>query len=208
MRSTGCSTYAWIIRFVFRLHWRWGCGMGSHGWWRYCLAGIHMIKRGIRNGNGTKGITGSRYCGDRSGGLFFAADCHFAGLCDCIQSTLVQKFHPEPGWVGMRLSFQLFFNHLLITETVLSAAIGALPGDPVAGHAPDIFVHAGLADAESASASPAKEEFLPAAVALLKRFAAPVSFSNGAGGLGHMSSCRLFASMVLQVRRPISPKRK
>lgn len=107
-----------------------------------------------------------------------------------------------------RPSLQLFFNHLLIAKTVLSTAIGALPGDPVAGHAPDIFMHAGLADAESTSALPAKREFLPAAVALLERFAAPASFSNWTGGLAHMSSCRLFASMVLQVPRPLLPERK
>jgi hypothetical protein len=97
-------------------------------------------------------------------------------------------------------------SRLLITKTVLVAAIGALPGDPVAGHAPDILIHTGLADAESTSALPAKGKFLSAAVALLKRLAAPASFANGAGGWGHMAmaSCRLFISMVLQVRRPHS----
>jgi hypothetical protein len=46
-------------------------------------------------------------------------------------------------------------------------------------------MHAGLADAESTSTLPAKGKFLPAAVALLERFAAPADFSNWTGGLGH-----------------------
>lgn len=85
------------------------------------------------------------------------------------------------------------FSFLLIAKTVLSTAIGALPGDPVAGHAPDIFMHAGLADAESTSTLPAKGKFLPTAVALLERLAAPASFSNWTGGLGHHADtiCRL-----------------
>jgi hypothetical protein len=51
---------------------------------------------------------------------------------------------------------------LLVAEPVLGAAIGTLPGDAVAGHAPDILIHAGLADAEAAAAAPA-EGLRPAA---------------------------------------------
>lgn len=54
---------------------------------------------------------------------------------------------------------------LLVSEPVEAAAVGALPGDPVAGHAPDVFLHAILADLESAPAGPAKGHLLIAAVA-------------------------------------------
>ena len=54
---------------------------------------------------------------------------------------------------------------LLISEAVLAAAVGALPGDAVARHPPDILVHADLADAETATAGPAEGLGLPAAVA-------------------------------------------
>jgi hypothetical protein len=56
---------------------------------------------------------------------------------------------------------------LLITESVHPAAIGALPGDMVAGHAPDIFLHACLADGEPAAAAPTEPEDAITAVALL-----------------------------------------
>jgi len=74
---------------------------------------------------------------------------------------------------------------LLIAEPVLAAAIGALPGDAVARHAPHIFVHAGLADAETAAALPAKGERLPATVALLNRVAAFVFSAGRFGRIGH-----------------------
>jgi len=53
---------------------------------------------------------------------------------------------------------------LLVPKPVESAAVGALPGDPVAGHAPEVFLHAFLADLESAPASPAKGHLPVAAV--------------------------------------------
>jgi hypothetical protein len=55
----------------------------------------------------------------------------------------------------------------LISKPVLAAAIRALPGDAVAGHAPHICIHAGLTDLESAAAPPAEHEFTPTAVALM-----------------------------------------
>jgi len=53
----------------------------------------------------------------------------------------------------------------LVSKTVLCAAVRALPGDPIARHAPEIFLHTLLTDLESAPAHPAKRNFLIAAVA-------------------------------------------
>lgn len=75
-------------------------------------------------------------------------------------------------WIILQL------DGLLVAKTVLLAAVGALPGDTVAGHAPQVLVHAILADAEAAAAPPAEHERLPAALALLRGFAAP-SFPAG-----------------------------
>jgi len=61
----------------------------------------------------------------------------------------------------------------LIAESVLLAAVGTLPGDAIAGHAPQVLVHALLADAESATALPAEHEALSAALTLPWRFSAP-----------------------------------
>ena len=65
----------------------------------------------------------------------------------------------------------------LVAEPVLGAAVGALPGDAVAGHAPLVFIHALLADGKAAPANPAKGECLAAAVAYLALFAASFRFS-------------------------------
>jgi hypothetical protein len=69
-------------------------------------------------------------------------------------------------------------ENLLIAESVLVAAVGALPRDAVAGHAPQILIHAILADAETAPALPAEHEFPAAAMAKSRGLAAP-SFSVG-----------------------------
>ena len=53
---------------------------------------------------------------------------------------------------------------LLIPESVLLSAVGALPGNAVTGHPPQIFLHAGHADTEAAPALPAEWERLPAAM--------------------------------------------
>jgi hypothetical protein len=55
----------------------------------------------------------------------------------------------------------LFCHHgikspLLIPQAILTPAVRALPGDAVAGHAPEIFLHAILADGEPTPASPAE----------------------------------------------------
>ena len=56
-------------------------------------------------------------------------------------------------------------DFLLVAETVLLAAVRALPGDAVAGHAPHVFVHARLTDSEAAPAGPAERGYFPAAMA-------------------------------------------
>ncbi|CAB1061431.1 hypothetical protein D1BOALGB6SA_6204 [Olavius sp. associated proteobacterium Delta 1] len=66
----------------------------------------------------------------------------------------------------------------MVAKPILVAAIRALPGDGIAGHAPDVFIHTFLADIETTSALPAEAKFLAAAVALKASFfvaSAPVS---------------------------------
>ncbi len=54
---------------------------------------------------------------------------------------------------------------LLVAKPVLVAAIRAFPGYAVAGHPPKVFLHARLANSETASTPPAKWKFVAAAVA-------------------------------------------
>jgi len=56
---------------------------------------------------------------------------------------------------------------LLISESVLAPAIRALPGNPVAGHSPEILFHAVLAYGKPAPASPAERGCLAAAAAIV-----------------------------------------
>jgi len=67
-------------------------------------------------------------------------------------------------------------DFLLIAETILFAAIRALPRDTVAGHAPHIFIHARLTDSKTAPAGPAERGRLPAAMTGL--IPGPVPFST------------------------------
>jgi hypothetical protein len=53
----------------------------------------------------------------------------------------------------------------LVAESILPATVRALPGDGIAGHAPDIFLHTVLADTESTPAVPAEGKFPAAAMA-------------------------------------------
>jgi hypothetical protein len=88
---------------------------------------------------------------------------------------------------------------LLIAEAVLIAAVGTLPGNAVAGHAPQILVHAVLADTEAAAALPAEDERLPAALALPGRLLAPTSSACCVGKCTtHCLSCRSILSMVIK----------
>jgi len=56
---------------------------------------------------------------------------------------------------------------LLVAVSVLPSAIRAFPGNPVAGHAPLIFIHAFLAYGKPAPAIPAEHNCLAAAMTLL-----------------------------------------
>jgi hypothetical protein len=79
-----------------------------------------------------------------------------------------------------------FFKHpdyLLIPKPIHLPAIGALPGDVVAGHAPHIFIHAVLTDGEAATACPAEPEGLAAAMALLFTWSALSAGSSFLGSL-------------------------
>ena len=58
-----------------------------------------------------------------------------------------------------------FSKILLVAESVLIAAVRALPGNIVAAHSPDILVHALLTDAEAAATAPAESKNLIAAMA-------------------------------------------
>jgi hypothetical protein len=51
------------------------------------------------------------------------------------------------------------FVHLLVAEPVPAAAVRTLPVDIVAGHAPQIVMHASLAYQKAAAATPAERNF-------------------------------------------------
>jgi hypothetical protein len=55
----------------------------------------------------------------------------------------------------------------LVSDIILFAAVGTLPGNAVTGHPPKIFFKAILADRKAAPAVPAKGKFLSAAMASL-----------------------------------------
>lgn len=52
----------------------------------------------------------------------------------------------------------------LIAKSILPAAIRTLPGNGIAGHSPEVFMHAILTDAETASTCPTKCKLLPTAL--------------------------------------------
>jgi len=60
----------------------------------------------------------------------------------------------------------------LVSKAVLGTAAGALPGDIVAGHAPQVLMHARLTDQKAATATPAEGGFSRATVADLRPFSA------------------------------------
>jgi hypothetical protein len=63
----------------------------------------------------------------------------------------------------------------LIAEAVHVAAVRALPGNVIAGHAPYVFLHTGLAYLESAPAMPAKRIGQATAMTLLQGGTPPAS---------------------------------
>ena len=66
-------------------------------------------------------------------------------------------------------------GNLLVPKSILIAAIRTLPGDAVAGQAPNVFMHALLADLKSAAAAPAENKLPAAAMALIQRALAALS---------------------------------
>jgi hypothetical protein len=84
---------------------------------------------------------------------------------------------------------------LLVPKPVLIPAIRALPGNGIAGHAPDIFRHTFLADGETAAAAPAETKFFTAAVAPIIALAA--SFAPGGGDrVGFFHGCCFITLLV------------
>ncbi|MEW6671659.1 MAG: hypothetical protein AB1427_08140 [Thermodesulfobacteriota bacterium] len=69
-------------------------------------------------------------------------------------------------------------GNLLIAEAVPLAAVRTLPGDAVAGHSPEVILHAFLTDLKTAAARPAKWEYACAADAMID-FGASFFFSIG-----------------------------
>jgi len=83
----------------------------------------------------------------------------------------------------------------LIPKPILIPAIRALPGNGIAGHAPDIFRHTFLANAETASAAPAETKFFTAAVAPI--IALLASFAPGSGDrIGFFHGCCFITLLV------------
>ena len=55
---------------------------------------------------------------------------------------------------------------LLVAETILPPAIRAVPGNAVAGHPPEVFIHAVLTDGKAAATLPVETGGLVAAMAI------------------------------------------
>ena len=84
---------------------------------------------------------------------------------------------------------------LLVPKPILVPAIRALPGDGIAGHPPDVFIHAFLTDMEAAPALPAKAKFPAAAVAQK----AGLSAASAPGGrfYGSVFHCCCFKILLI-----------
>jgi hypothetical protein len=92
---------------------------------------------------------------------------------------------------------------LLIAETVHFTAIRALPGDMVAGHAPYVFLHAGLTDFETAAATPAKRMNPATAMTLLSGGSSPAALAFFFLAVIHVETalaCRSTASVLVKSR--------
>jgi len=67
---------------------------------------------------------------------------------------------------------------LLVAESVHFAAVRTNPRNAVARHTPYIFIHAALADGETAAAGPAERGNFAAEVAFPVSYPVPALFSN------------------------------
>jgi len=93
-------------------------------------------------------------------------------------------------------------SDLLIAEPVLATTVRTLPGNSVAGHPPQVFLHAVLANAKTAATAPAKGELIAAAVtAVNSAFWATPSidafFNSGIHDLLHIPLFRSFPPLNL-----------
>ena len=86
----------------------------------------------------------------------------------------------------------------MIPKPILIPAIRALPGDGIAGHPPDVFIHALLADMETAAAAPAKSEFFLAAVA--GKTLNNAALAPGSRFFGSVFHCCCFTVLLIYVR--------
>jgi hypothetical protein len=83
----------------------------------------------------------------------------------------------------------------LISESILIPAIRALPGDGIAGHPPDVFIHAFLTDMETAAAAPAKAELFPAA--MTGKTLNNAAFASGSRSFGDIFHCCCFKLLLI-----------
>jgi hypothetical protein len=81
-------------------------------------------------------------------------------------------------------TYCIFFRapFLLVPKSILFPAVRALPGDGIAGHAPNVLRHTVLTDTKSAAAPPAKGKFPAAAVAKIPAALAMLLPVSGFGG--------------------------
>jgi len=77
---------------------------------------------------------------------------------------------------------------LLVPKPILVPAVRALPGDGIAGHAPQVFCHTILTDSKSAAALPTKGE-LPAAAVAKMRIALAALLAVGGFVSGFFHGC-------------------
>ena len=80
----------------------------------------------------------------------------------------------------------------MVAKSILIAAVRALPGDGIAGHAPYVFMHTSLADIEATATAPAEAKFFAATVALI----AALSATPTPAGEGW---CRFFHGCCLTI---------
>jgi len=83
----------------------------------------------------------------------------------------------------------------LVAKPILLSAVRTLPGDGIAGHAPQVFFHTILTDLKTAAALPAKGKFPAAAMAKMHAlFTAFFPVSRLKGWFVH--GCRLMLLLI------------
>jgi hypothetical protein len=82
--------------------------------------------------------------------------------------------------------------NLLIAVSVLVSAVRALPGNPVAGHAPLVLIHTGLTHGKPAPALPAEHKFSLTAMADFIVFLSAVFPADTAFFFHHINTFSFF----------------